>query len=245
MARRQGTAEPQALLTGGPAPSVPGNPGASSAALQPDNSGEDHKPMPDWGSPDPMDDKVNTQLLKELQKQRKSAELVVKVAEEKQLLITALNCAGLPIPAHLQAAGAAAVNPENQAENQAENQSSRTEEPMQPELWGQKRPHADTAVPVRPPPKPAMDGLYEGRNMKEYNTFMLRMENHFLRYASWFTTDEAKVADGVQCLNDDLLLKWHQHVKNSPGEDQTWESFSKFFLWQINDPKNLICCTHQ
>jgi len=81
--------------------------------------------------------------------------------------------------------------------------------------------------------------------MKEYNAFTTRMENHFMRHANWFSTDEAKVLDGAGCLNDDLLLKWTQHVKNLGNARQTWDDFTDYLLRQINDPKNLTRRTHQ
>ena len=104
-------------------------------------------------------------------------ELVAKIAEERQLLAAVLTCTGLLVPTHLGATGAA--NQESRA-----NEQISIIKPTQPEPWGQKRPRANTTttLSMRPPPKPAMDGLYEGKHMKKYNIFMLRMKNHFLRY---------------------------------------------------------------
>ena len=60
---------------------------------------------------------------------------------------------------------------------------------------------------MQPPPKLVIDGMYKGKNMKKYNTFMLRMENHFLCHTGWFTSEDAKVANKIQVLSDNLLLK--------------------------------------
>jgi chemotaxis protein histidine kinase CheA len=206
MAKNKGTSE---LRDPTPGPSAANTLGESATASAParlrelrETSAESTLGEPE--NPESMDidtDKqieASKQMLKNLQKQRKLAETMAKVAEEQRLLVAALERAGLPIPGHLR----------NPATTQDEESEAEDPQAAQTER-GRKRPRAETAtpLPIRPPPKPAMDGLYEGRNMKEYNTFMLRMDNHFLRYASWFNNDEAKIIDGVQCLSNNLLLK--------------------------------------
>ena len=106
---------------------------------------------------------------------------------------------------------------------------------------GEKRPRADTSTSTydRPPPKADMEGKYRGKNMREFTTFMTRMENHFRRYSYYFTTEERKVAEGAAWLSDALLLKWAQHEKESTGEIP-WQEFYEFHLHLINDPVNLL-----
>src|SRR5436853_2431110 len=176
-------------------------------------------------------------LLENTKRQRELAEIMANLAKEEEQLTATLARSGLQLPEHFRKPSAP---PSTQDSETAA--GDRAQEPR-----GQKRPRAETAtpLPIRPPPKPAMDGLYEGKSMREFNAFMLRMENHFLRYAIWFTNDENKIIDGVQNLSDSLLLKWSQHVKESGDEAQTWKAFRDFFLRQINDPKNLTRRTQQ
>ena len=35
-----------------------------------------------------------------------------------------------------------------------------------------------------------MDALYEGKNMKKYDTFKLRLRNHFHKYHTYFNDDD-------------------------------------------------------
>jgi hypothetical protein len=115
--------------------------------------------------------------------------------------------------------------------------------PEPPSRSASKRTRSDTdadSYTNRPPPKRAVESRYQGRNMREFTTFIARMENHFFRYASYFTTDERKVAEGKGELSDTLLLKWTQHEKEKSGTVCTWKEFYDFLLHLINDPVNLL-----
>ena len=76
--------------------------------------------------------------------------------------------------------------------------------------------------------------------MRDFTIFMTRMENHFMRYADYFTTDERKVSEGVSELSDKLLLKWQQHNRDIGAGNATWKDFYEYFLALINDPKALL-----
>jgi len=84
-----------------------------------------------------------------------------------------------------------------------------------------------------------MEGKYRGENMREFTTFMTRLEIHFRRYSYYFTTEERKVAEGAAWLSDTLILKWAQHEKET-GDETTWQEFYEFLLHLINDPVNLL-----
>jgi hypothetical protein len=118
--------------------------------------------------------------------------------------------------------------------------------PRPEEPRGEKRARSDTSAIVydRPPPKPAIDTKYQGKGMREFTTFMARMENHFRRHAAYYRTDEHKVTEAVAQLADTPLLKWAQHEKDLT-RIATWEDFYEFHLHQINDPVNLLRQAYQ
>jgi hypothetical protein len=60
---------------------------------------------------------------------------------------------------------------------------------------------------------------------RDFNAFIARMENHFFRYSSYFTTDERKVA-GEGPL-DALLLKWVQHENGCTWQESYFNRVSE------------------
>jgi hypothetical protein len=116
---------------------------------------------------------------------------------------------------------------------------------------GSKRSRADTTQesvhhPKRnetfskPPPRVGLESKYRGRHMREYNTFMARMQNHFDQHFQYFTSDRMKIASAVAETHDDILLKWSQHIQETPTENRPWKEFQDFCLHLINDPKMLV-----
>jgi len=168
------------------------------------NASGDPQPSNNESSTESEGEKADLRELARMRKQRKQAELRAQVMEEKRLLAEA--------QARVEAAEAALET------------DSRAPQ-------GQKRPraHTDTPLPIRPPPKPAMDALYEGKNMKEYDTFKLRLRNHFRKYHTYFDDDDQKIVEAVGCLNDNILLRWSQHADGLEATP-TWAKFENFFL---------------
>ena len=111
----------------------------------------------------------------------------------------------------------------------------------------QKRSHVKTLISVllRSLLKLTVDDKYKEKSMKKYNVFTTCMKNHFMRHANWFSINKAKMLDKTECLNDNLLLKWTQHVKNLRDALQIWDDFTDYLLQQINDSKNLTHHTYQ
>jgi hypothetical protein len=149
--------------------------------------------------------------LRELQRQRRRLELRAKIEHEKRLFAQA------------------------QQRTEASDPLASSEEPH-----GRKRPRSESMQSERPPSKPATETKYQGKTMREFSTFVARMEYHFRRYDNYFVTDERKVAEAVGQLSDALLLKWAQHEKDLSGVQPTWREFHEFFLYLINDPVNLL-----
>ena len=154
----------------------------------------------------------------ELRRQRKLATVQLKVQRERDLL------------AQLRGRLTESARPES-SRPESDSLGSR----------GEKRSRSDTTLATydRPPPKAAMESRYKGKNMREFTTFTTRLENHFRRYAEYFTSDKRKVAEGVSELSDPLLLKWAQHEKDEGEAAITWQGFYEFLLRLINDPINL------
>jgi hypothetical protein len=154
----------------------------------------------------------------ELRRQRKLAAVQLKVQRERNLL------------AQLRGRLTESARPES-SRPESDSLGSR----------GEKRSRSDTTLTTydRPPPKAAMESRYKGKNMREFTTFTTRLENHFRRYAEYFTSDKRKVAEGVSELSDPLLLKWAQHEKDEGEAAITWQGFYEFLLRLINDPINL------
>jgi len=75
--------------------------------------------------------------------------------------------------------------------------------------------------------------------MREYTSFMARMQNHFDQHFQYFTSDRVKIAAAVAETYDDILLKWSQHIQETPTENRSWKEFQDFCLYLINDPKML------
>ena len=105
---------------------------------------------------------------------------------------------------------------------------------------GQKRRRSDSVSHDRPPSRTAMANKYRGKNIREFTTFITLMENHFRRYADYFTSDERKVAEGVAELSEHLVWKWGQYEKEIGVENIKWKDFYEFHLNLINDPKALL-----
>lgn len=105
---------------------------------------------------------------------------------------------------------------------------------------GQKRRRSDSESHGRPPSRTAMANKYRGKNIREFTTFMTLMENHFRRYADYFTSDERKVAEGVAELSEPLVWKWGQYEKDIGVENIKWKDFYEFHINLINDPKALL-----
>src|SRR5580658_4226625 len=138
----------------------------------------------------------------ELRRQRKLASIQLKVQRERDLL------------GQIHGRLTESTRPE-----------SSMPESGSPHFRGEKRPRSDTTLTTydRPPPKAVMESKYKGKNMREFTTFTTRLENHFRRYAEYFTTDTRKVGEGVSELSDSLLLRWAQHEKDVGETAVTWQ----------------------
>lgn len=90
----------------------------------------------------------------------------------------------------------------------------------------------------RPPPEPAKSERYHGNSMREHIIWGLRMNNRFYRYPRWFASEDRKVADGVAHLDDQLVLKWMDHVDRTHPE-QTWGEFTTFLRDQLDNMENI------
>jgi len=175
-----------------------------------------------------------------LQRYCKHVKLKIKITKKQFLLIAALNHAsslmftlntsitmkhGISVFFHKDTDSPDSLQSENKT--------------VMSRMW--KRLCAETLISIllRPLSKPTVDSKYKEKSMKKYNVFITHMKNHFMWHANWFSTDKAKILNKTECLSDDLLLKWTQHVKNLRNTLQIWNDFINYLLQQINDPKNL------
>jgi hypothetical protein len=65
---------------------------------------------------------------------------------------------------------------------------------------------------------------------------MTLMENHFRRYADYFTSDECKVAEGVAELSEPLVWEWGQYEKDISVENIKWKDFYTSILSTTQRP---------
>jgi hypothetical protein len=230
--------------------------------LQPPQEGQEHSvtvgepTSRTSGSEDDSDPELllARRQLKELRRQRKKAEIQALIEREKCLIaqaqkdaviatstLTESNQGPVVLPQPLQDAVSATPTRSIRAHEVQVLTPTGSSEVLTGEPRGEKRPRADTIISThdRPPPKADMEGKYRGKNMREFTTFMTRMEIHFRRYSYYFTTEERKVAEGAAWLSDALVLKWAQHEKER-GEPISWQEFYEFLLYLINDPVNLL-----
>ena len=105
--------------------------------------------------------------------------------------------------------------------------------------WKQLRADSNTSLLIHSSLKLTMNTLYEKKNMKKYDMFKLQLQNHFCKYHIYFTTDDLKIVKTVDCLSDNVLLKWSQYTESLENSSE-WNQLENFLLWQINDPKLLI-----
>jgi hypothetical protein len=214
--RHENQADPPTLVT-----TLPVRPIDSASSASTSN------PLPDPEVDQDPEIQAALKRLQELEKQHRLLTLRQEIVRKERLLASIRLDADVTetLPNDPEPVGTSASTPDSSSRSTNKRTRSDTD--------------ADTHA-NRPPPKRAVENRYQGKNMREFTTFMARMENHFFRYSSYFTTDERKVAEGKGELSDTLLLKWTQHEKEKSGTVCTWKEFYDFLLHLINDPVNLI-----
>lgn len=91
---------------------------------------------------------------------------------------------------------------------------------------------------IKAPSPPSNVKIFTGRTTQEYETFMGRLENHFMSNPMWFTLPENKIATAVACLTDSRMRQWNAHRKNL-AVAPSWRHFQDFCLELVNDPETL------
>lgn len=98
------------------------------------------------------------------------------------------------------------------------------------------------------PTQKAQTKKYFGKNISEYQTFIMRLENHFMMHDSYYTEDKFKIGEAICCMSNSHMVMWTRHsdkYKKEHHQLPTFKEFKDYLLGLIKDPKILAADANQ
>jgi hypothetical protein len=81
---------------------------------------------------------------------------------------------------------------------------------------------------------------YGGASLKDFNTFMTCLEDHFGAYEHWYRYDGRKIAEARVTLTDDVGEKWPSYASDMEHAEPMWQDFRRFCLRQIPNYHSMV-----
>ncbi|KAL2001072.1 hypothetical protein VTN02DRAFT_2262 [Thermoascus thermophilus] len=108
---------------------------------------------------------------------------------------------------------------------------------------GKKRPREDSPPLTHGPPEVPVKEYYRGRNLHEYDAFLIRLKNHFRIHQWWYDAadpDQRRIDAAISVFDDAHILLWDAHVEVIGGIGQTsWPEFKAWLEGLIQHPELL------
>lgn len=95
----------------------------------------------------------------------------------------------------------------------------------------------DTHQNIKLPPNAVNISPFQATNLKEYESFINKLENYFLQFDYFFSlSDKNKVTSAAAHLSTELMNRWMRENKHLRIA-RTWDDFKQFCRRETSDPK--------